>query len=610
MKIKFIVFVFSTIWLALILRVFFLAVESNTYYDKLSQNNTIKIEKIAPVRGEILDRNNKPIAINKLGFKIELKPHLMSSENIDAFNAELDLLLKLLPQLDRDKIIKNYKKVDSYYNHSFIEVVSFIEYEDIIPVYAILNLRDNINIVPAPKRFYPYNEIAAHIIGYVSRANQKDIDEDSSLELIGYTGKSGLENYYNAYLQGEEGRREIKVNANNQEIEELSYKSAVEDKKLTLSIDIELQKYISELFSDQAGAVIVMDVNGSILSASSYPEYDLNIFVSGMSQEMYSELSTSLEHPFTNKLVNGLYPPGSTIKTGLGLLYITTALDEQWSVNCESKLPLGGRIFRCWKDYGHGRTEIIKAIRESCDDYFFKGSLIVGNEKISEGLTRYGLGQKTGVDLPNEFIGVVPSRVWKRSKYNQAWNIGETLNTSIGQGDFLATPMQIAQYTALMATSKLPVPHFAKMIGNTPYNPEPKDVLNELELKKLPTIQRAMYEVCNMQNSTAKKYLNSKVTIAGKTGTAQVIAIKQDIKKRELEHKMDYYSRSHAWFTTYGPYENPQYVVMAIIEHGGHGGAAAGELVSKIYNKLLELGYIKEQNSNDRVLNKKSKNNK
>ncbi|MDD2905443.1 MAG: penicillin-binding protein 2 [Sulfurimonas sp.] len=596
MKIKFIIFLFSIFWLALIGRVFYLAVESNTYYDKLSQSNTIKIEKIAPVRGEILDRNNLPIAINKLGFKIELQPHLMSDEKKDTFNEELDFLIKLLPQLDREAIIKNYKKGDSYYNHSFIEVVNFIAYEDIIPVYAILNLRDSINIVPSPKRFYPYNEIASHIIGYVARANQKDIDEDNTLELIGYTGKNGLEKYYNAYLQGEEGRREIKVNAKNKEIEELSYKSAVEDKKLTLNIDIELQKYISELFTDKSGAVVVMDVNGSILSASSYPEYNLNIFVSGMSQEMYSELSSSLEHPFTNKLVNGLYPPGSTIKTGLGLLYITTELDEKWSVNCESNLPLGGRVFRCWKTHGHGKTEINKAIRESCDDFFYKGSLIVGNEKMAEGLMRYGLGKKTGVDLPNEFIGVVPSREWKRNKYKRSWNIGETINTSIGQGDFLTTPMQIAQYTALMATGKLPVPHFAKMIGDEVYAPQPQEVLSEEELKKLPKIQKAMFEVCNTSGGTAVNYVKkSKVILAGKTGTAQVIAIKQDIKKRELEHEMDYYNRSHAWFTTYGPYKDPQYVVSVLVEHGGHGGAAAGDMVSSIYNKLLELDYIKQE---------------
>lgn len=165
---------------------------------------------------------------------------------------------------------------------------------------------------------------------------------------------------------------------------------------------------------------------------------------------------------------------------------------------------------------------------------------------------------------------------------------------SIGQGDFLATPLQIAQQTALMATGKLPIPHLALKIGDEYYNPEPIEVLSQEEHKHLKNIQNAMYDVCNAPRGTAKNYLHSKVKIAGKTGTAQVVAIKQDIKKRELEHEMAYYSRSHAWFTTYGPFQNPQYVVMVMIEHGGHGGHAAGGIVSDIYNKLLELGYIKE----------------
>ena len=594
MKIKFILSVFISIWLALIVRVFFLAVESNSYYDKLSLNNTIKTEKIAPVRGEIMDRNNKPIAINELGFKIKLKPHLMSKKNIEIFNEEIDLLLHYFPNLNREKIVKNYKKKDSFYNHNFIDIVHFIPYDEIIPLYSTLNLRSNISIAPSPKRFYPYKDIASHIIGYVARSNKKDLERDPLLELIGYNGKTGIEKQYNSYLQGEAGQRKIKVNANNQEIEELSYKAAIEDKKLTLTIDMELQTYISSLFEGKAGAVVVMNVDGSILSASSFPNYDLNIFVSGMSYKMYNELSSSLDHPFTNKLVNGLYPPGSTIKTGLGLIYISTDLDEKTSFNCKAKYPLGGRVFRCWKRRGHGTTAIKKAIRESCDDYFYKGSMMVGNEKMSKGLIRYGLGTKTGVDLPNEFIGIVPSREWKRKKYNKIWNPGETLNMSIGQGDFLVTPMQIAQFTALMATSRLPQPHFAKFIGDEEVKPVFKDVLNELELKKLPIIQRAMYETCNYPNSTAMQYLSSKVTIAGKTGTAQVIAIKQDIKKRRKEHELAYYNRSHAWFSAYGPYKNPQYVVSILVEHGGHGGAAAGETVSKIYNKLLELGYIKQ----------------
>jgi penicillin-binding protein 2 len=508
------------------------------------------------------------------------------------FNKEIDMITSLLPNLDRKKLIRNYKKKDSYYYHKFIDIVNFISYKEIMPVYSRLNLEENIKIVPSPKRYYPYGSIAAHVIGYVARANKRDIKDDKLIELIGYTGKTGIEKYYNTYLEGRAGSCEIKVNANNQKVKELSYKSADEDRKLTLNIDIELQKYIASLFGKKAGAVIVMGVDGSILAAGSFPEYDLNTFVSGISYKMWNTLSTSLEKPFTNKLVNGLYPPGSSIKTGLGLVYITSGIDPSWHVDCRSAMPLGKRIFRCWKKDGHKITNLNKAIRESCDDYFYKGSLKVGIKKMSDALKRYGLGKKTGVDLPNEFIGIVPSREWKMRKYNRPWYIGETVNTSIGQGDFLVTPMQIAQFTALMATGKLPIPHFAMKVGSKVYNPQPKEVLNKDELKKLHLIQRAMYQVCHHPKGTATHFLSSKVPIAGKTGTAQIVRIKQDIEKRQHEHDMEYYRRSHAWFTTYGPYKHPKYVVLVMVEHGGHGGAAAGSIVSKIYNKLLELNYI------------------
>jgi len=594
MKTKFILFIFITIWLGLLTRIFFLSIESNSHYTKLSHKNTLKTEKISPVRGEIVDRHNKPIAINQLGFKIELAPHLSLKKNKHKLDEEIMLLKKLLPSLSLKKMKKNYMKKESFYNHNYIDIVHYIPYKEIIPVYTRLNLRKNIKIVSAPKRFYPYNNIAAHMIGYVARANRKDINRDPLVGLIGYTGKTGLEKYYNTYLQGMPGERKIQVNANNQEIAQLMYKQADEDKKLILTLDIELQAYISKLFEGKVGSIIVMDINGSILSAASFPNYDLNIFVNGMSHKMYNEFASSLDHPFTNKLIHGLYPPGSTIKPMLGLLYVTTDLNAKWKVNCKSSLPLGGRIFRCWKRKGHHKTNITKAIRESCDDYFYKGSLILGNRKMSLGLKRYGLSKKTGIDLPNEFIGVVPSREWKRKKYGKIWSIGETANMSIGQGDFLVTPLQIAQQTALIATGKLPIPHIAKQIGSKEYQNEFKYVLTKGELKKLPLIQKAMYEVCNHPKGTATHYLHSKVTIAGKTGTAQVIAIKQDVKKRKLEHEMAYYNRSHAWFTSYGPYKNPQYIVMAMVEHGGHGGHAAGGIVSDIYNKLLELGYIKK----------------
>ncbi len=498
--------------------------------------------------------------------------------------------------MDKEKIIKEYKKSDSYYNHNFIDIVEFVSYEQIMPVYSILSLRENINVVSSPKRYYPHNEAAAHVVGYVGRANKDDVQDDPLVELIGYSGKSGIERYYNEYLQGLAGKREIKVNANNQEVEELSSQMPVEDRKLTLNIDIELQKYIATLFENKAGAVVVMEVNGAVLSASSFPEYDLNTFVTGISSEIWEKLSNSLDKPFTNKLIHGLYPPGSVIKTGLGLLYITSPeVGQNFSVHCTASLPVGSRVFRCWKRDGHGSTDIKKAIRESCDDYFYKGSLKLGIDKMSDGLMRYGLGKKTGVDLPNEFVGTVPSREWKKKKYNKSWYIGETINTSIGQGDFLTTPMQVAQFTALMATGKLPRPYFASMLGDKLVEPQLQEVLDEGELKRLPTIQRAMYEVCNVAGGTGTNYLKTKVKIAGKTGTAQVVGILQNIKQRELEHEMEYYTRSHAWFATYGPYENPQYAVVVMVEHGGHGGAATGAIVSKIYDKLLELGYIKTE---------------
>lgn len=595
MKIKFIIFLFISIWLALIVRVFFLAIQSNSYYLRLSLQNTIKHEQIAPVRGEIVDVKNRPIAINKLGFKIEIAPRLLLKKYKNEFIDEVAFLKKALPSLNKEKIIKNYKKKDSFYNHNFIDVVHFIPYEEMMPVYSMLNLRKNIKIVPAPKRYYPYKNIAAHMVGYVSRANQKDIDKDPLLDLIGYTGKTGLEKYYNTYLQGTPGEKKIKVNANNQEVEELSYKAPDEDKRLKLNLDMELQKYISKLFEGKVGAVIVMNVDGSILAAGSYPNYDLNIFVSGMSYKMYDELSSSLDHPFTNKLTHGLYPPGSSIKPMLGLLYITTKLNEYTSVDCLGKIKISNRTFRCWKKTGHHHTNIIKAIRESCDVYFYEGSLKLGNEAMSKGLKRYGFGEKTGIDMPNEFIGVVPSRTWKMKKYHQSWNIGETANMSIGQGDFLVTPLQIARETALIATGKLITPHFAKFIGTEPYKIQYKNILTAKEKRKLPIIRKAMYEVCNSPHGTATHYLHSKVIIAGKTGTAQVVGIKQDIKKRKQEHELSYYRRSHAWFTTYGPYKHPQYVVTVMVEHGGHGGHAAGSIVSDIYNKLLELGYIKKK---------------
>lgn len=595
MKIKILITLFIIIWIGLIVRVFHLSVQSNDYYESLSENNSIKSELTAPVRGEILDRNNEPVAINELGFKIAFAPHLTKGKDRTLLDKEIAYLRTMIPSLDADKIAKTYIQEDSYYNHSFIDVVDFIPHETIIPLYSILNLRGTVKISPSPKRLYPYGLVGAHLIGYVAKANQKEIDADPSLKLLGHVGKNGIEKYYNGYLQGVAGERRIKVNAHNVEIEEIGRSATQENHNLVLNLDMRLQNFITQAFEKRVGTIIVMDIHGAIYAAGSYPEYDLNTFVSGISPDEWNALMTSVDSPFTNKMINGLYPPGSTIKNNMGLLYITSGVwNENTTIMSTGSMRLGNRTFRDWKKNGHGATNITKAIIESCDDYFYQGSLQVGIDRMSNGILRMGLGKKTGIDLPNEFIGTVPSRAWKREKFHKPWFQGETLNTSIGQGDLLVTPMQIAQQTALMATGLLPVPHIAKMIGNTPNTPVPLDVLNPQEKAKLPIIQNAMRGVCNEPGGTAKAYVATRFPIAGKTGTAQTTGISQTVKNRLNEKDMEYLKRSHAWFTTYGPADNPQFIVTVMVEHGGHGGEATGGIVSSIYNKLDELGYIKK----------------
>ena len=595
MRARIVIALFIFVWVSLLSRVFYLSVHSNNYYEKLSTENTIRTERIAPVRGEILDRNFKPLAINKLGFKIEIAPHLNTKKERKHLHEIIHKIVQQLPFLNEQDLLKNYVHADSHYNHHNIAVADFVSYEDILPVYSKLNLIDDIRVTPAPKRYYPYQKVAAHIIGYTAKSNQKEIDADPILKLTGIVGKAGLEKEYNSYLQGVPGERTVKMNALNEEISVLQTKKPLENRNLVLSIDMRLQRYITKLMKGLPGVVLVMGVNGEILSAGSYPEFNPNTFVSGISSKKWNALINDLDMPFTNKIINGLYPPGSTIKPPIGLIYLDHGISQWWFVTCSGSMKLGNRNFRCWKSWGHGKTDINKAIRESCDDYFYKGSLKVGIAAISEGLKRFGFGKKTGIDLPNEFIGTVPNRAWKRQRYNEPWYIGETLNTAIGQGSVLVTPLQIAQDTALIASGKLPVPRLARMIDNQLTKPVLKDVLTPKEKKLLPIIRKAMVQVCNHPNGTATKHITSKIKIAGKTGTAQVIGISQATKKRLKEKEMAYYTRSHAWLTTYGPVRHPKYVVTVLIEHGGHGASAAGEIVSKIYDKLLELKYIKRR---------------
>lgn len=570
----------------LLSRVYFLSIKSNTYYDELSKNNYIKRMYKVPVRGIIEDRNGEPLALNKIGFSISIKPHLRSLKYQEKLESIVDVIVKHFPQYDKNKLLKEYKRNDSAYNHEFIEIIDFIPYEEFFPKYTILASNEDLKIEPSSKRFYPYNETAAHIIGYVGRASKLEILNNEIAVHSGIVGKNGLEKFYNSKLQGELGYKDVKVNALNQEIEILEEKDASTNNNIEISIDIKLQRYLQELFDGKSGSIVVMDArNGEIIAAASFPEYDSNIFARGISQNEWNQMRNDFNHPFTNKIINGLYPPGSVIKMGVALSFLENGIPENFTVNCSGSLPIGNRNFRCWKTTGHGNINFRSAIAESCDDFFYKGSLKLGINKISHTLDKLGFGQLTGIDQINEFMGVNPNKEWKEKKFNKPWYVGETVITSIGQGNMLTTPLQIARYTAFIATGKLPKPHLYKVNYE-----EPKEL--DIPEKHIDLMRKGMYDVSYGDRGTARRYITSKVPIASKTGTAQVVSIPQSEKVRMKESELEYFQRSHAWITTYGPFKNPKYVVTVVQEHGGGGGSATGGVASKIFDKLYELGYI------------------
>jgi penicillin-binding protein 2 len=597
LRIKLVIAIFLVVWTILLVRIYQLTIKSNAYYETLATQNIIKKEWILPVRGEILDRSGKPLAINKIGFKILVDPHLSSKKRLPELEKALLHIRRDFPDVNTTKLLKRYKRLDSPYRHDPIVMVRFLPYEKVLPHFTELSRKPHIKIEPTTKRYYPYGPMTAHVIGYVGKANEKDMANDEVVKLTMIAGKSGLEKYYNRFLEGEPGYKHVKVSAFNQLIGIIETVPPKEDRDITLHLDMDLQAFISKMFEKEhkSGAVIVMRKDGAILSAGSYPAYDPNEFVSGISRAEWKRIIENLNHPFTNKLIHGLYPPGSVIKPGVSLAFVDSKkVSPYTNFDCKGAIELGKHKFRCWKSEGHAKTDMIKAIRESCDVYFYKGSLLTGIDKIAQELRKMGLGQKTGIDLPNEFIGAVPDKPWKMSKYGQPWYPGETLNAAIGQGYMLVTPMQIARYTALLATGKLPRPFLVESLAGEKQEPLLEDVLSLREKRVLPLIQRAMYEVCNHPKGTAYRAMRGvKVKVAGKTGTAQVIGIPQEEKKRMKEDELAYYHRSHAWLTTYAPYKNPQYIVTILVEHGGHGGSAAGPMAREIYNWLVDHGYIK-----------------
>ena len=599
MRYKIVIAIFLLFWGVMIARLYHVSIKSNFYYEGLAKDNIERKRFIKPVRGEISDINGNLLAMNQIGFSISIVPHLKlkkDEEKKNKLEIIVDKLVDTFPDLNKTVMMKVYKKYNSPYNHKFIKVVDFIHYPKMMGAYPKLSLHEEIKIEAETKRYYPYGKYGAHIVGYTGRSNKEENEKDPVVKEVGKIGKSGLERYYNSVLEGELGHEVNKVTARNKAIEVLEKKLPKDNKDLQLHIDINLQQMIYERFGDATGVVVVMRTNGEILSAVSYPSYDPNLFVGGISIKDWKALQQDLAHPFTNKFIHGTYPPGSAIKMGMALAFEKTqpnilSIPEYCNGHITLGKGKGKHKFRCWSRWGHGPVDLRKAIRESCDVYFYNKSLKVGINAMAKHLRSFGLGVKTGVDLPKEYNGVIPDKAWKMKRFKQPWYMGETVIAAIGQGYDLVTPLQVARYTALMATSNLVTPSIVRVVDGKPT--KRKIVPMQFNPYYLNEIRKGMYDVCNVRKGTAFKTMSKlPIVVAGKTGTSQVVSIPQSTKKRLKEEELDYYSRSHAWITTYAPYDDPKYIVTVLVEHGGHGGSTAGPIAADIYKWLYKNGYF------------------
>ncbi|WQW07909.1 penicillin-binding protein 2 [Helicobacter pylori] len=585
LRYKLLLFVFIGFWGLLVLNLFILSVKNQEYYEKLAERNMTKKEFLVPTRGDITDRNHEFLATNELVFGVFLPSRLKQKDLLE----KIEIIQKFFPNFSKETLLNNYQKENSLYNHNLIKVVGLIPYAAMQPLYAKLIQTQGIFALPLDKRYYPNNALASHVLGYVGVASLQDLKDDEENQYSQIVGKTGIEKEYNKLLQGKVGYKIMRVNALNQELATLEVVPPSTNNHLQLSLDKRLQKEADKLFENKRGAILVMDAeNGELLVAGSYPEYNLNDFVGGISQDKWQKLQDDIYNPLLNRFANALYPPGSVVKMGVGLSFLENLnITENTTIPTPPFIEVGKRKFRDWKKTGHGNSNLYKAIRESVDVYFYKFGLEISIEKLSKTLREVGFGEKTGVDLPNEFVGIVPDNLWKLKRFNQDWRVGDTLITAIGQGSFLATPLQVLTYTGLIATGKLATPHF--VINNQ----QPlKDPLNSFQKKKLQALRVGMYEVCNHKDGTAyHSTRGSKVTLACKTGTAQVVEIAQNIVNRMKEKDMEYFHRSHAWITAFLPYEKPKYAITILVEHG-EGGSKLGGLLVKMSNKLYELGYL------------------
>ncbi len=563
-------------------RLAWLQVVEGNRYKTLAESNRINLKMMAPARGQIVDRFGVPFAVNNQNFRVIVVP-----EQTDDLEQSLRQLQKLIKIDDAtlDKVIKLAKKSPSY---TPIEVVDDLEWEQVATVEVNIPELPGMSIDVGEVRHYPFGDAAAHIIGYVGTASKQDQerDKDPLLTLPDFqVGKIALEKTMDTYLRGKAGSSEVEVNVVGREVRELHNLKSHEGSRVVLSIDAELQRFAQQrLSAERSASAVVMDVHsGEIYALASYPAFDPNYFTGGISHERYEELRTDITFPLANKAVAGQYPPGSTFKMVTALAALEAGvINESTGVFCPGHYDFGNGRFHCWKHGGHGTVNVVSAIAESCDTFFYKISTELGIKRIADMARRLGLGSKFDMELQEERAGLVPDEEWKKKRYGESWHPGETVIASIGQGYMLTTPMQLAVMTSRIVNGgKAVKPWLVSSIADKPVKHEEWAHI-ELNPKHVEIIMRGMSRVVNDQRGTGygARITEPGMEMGGKSGTAQVKRItKQERSAGVKNEDLPWQFRHHALFVGYAPVGNPRYACAVVVEHGVGGSKAAAPIV-------------------------------
>lgn len=542
--------------------VFFQLVMGDDYV-RLASRNRLRIVKIMPPRGVISDRNGAPLAINVRTFNINSYPiDLMKEANSTKI---INLLNRYGIPMDGERL-KTIAEKQYSAPYRAITVAQNMTLAQVSELIMDKDFKDVLFLSQVWRRTYPSGPFSAHAVGYVGEITKEELEvrKGTGYRAGDIVGKNGIEAWYEEDLQGQAGEEVIEVDSRGRKLRDITYREAQRGSDIKLTLDLTAQRYAAELLGNYRGAIIAMDVtDGSVVCLYSAPSYDTNPLTWGISSKEWAELTDKIERPMMNRAISGAYPPASTFKIVTASAVLEGgAATVNTIVRCPGYFELGGRRFRCWQRHGHGNENVITALRDSCDVFFYQTALWLGIDKFINMSVKFGVGEKTGIDLTGETSGNIAGPAWKRSKLKEKWFGGDTVNYAIGQGYLLMTPLQVLRaYAAVANGGKLYTPKL---------NMEKEPEYRQLEISPaiMNVLQKGLLEVTG--SGTGRRASQYGVQVAGKTGTAQ-----------------NAHGEDHAWFAGYAPATKPRYAVVAIAEAGRGGSAVAGPMVGKMLNFLV-----------------------